>query len=148
MKRILVSLIFSVLLLLPVGAQERAVREAAPQDLVKSLEMPLFWENDRTLVLYSGTMQKPSYVQEDIFTGERKQREQPQRRQAGLSDQELDEHAKNPTLSPDGTQVAFTLNNDLYSKELATGKLIRHTYDGSPTVLNGWASWEIGRAHV
>jgi dipeptidyl-peptidase-4 len=141
MKRILVSLIFSVLLLLPVGAQERAVREAAPQDLVKSLEMPLFWENDRTLVLYSGTMQKPSYVQEDIFTGERKQREQPQRRQAGLSDQELDEHAKNPTLSPDGTQVAFTLNNDLYSKELATGKLIRHTYDGSPTVLNGWASW-------
>ncbi|HQB24272.1 MAG TPA: DPP IV N-terminal domain-containing protein, partial [Bacteroidales bacterium] len=120
MKRILVSLLFSVLLLLPVGAQERAVREAAPQDLVKPLEMPLFWENDRTLVLYSGTMQKPSYVQEDIFTGERKQREQPQRRQAGLPDPELDEHAKNPTLSPDGTQVAFTLNNDLYSKELAT----------------------------
>ena len=49
MKRILVSLIFSVLLLLPVGAQERAVREAAPQDLVKSLEMPLFWKTTEPL---------------------------------------------------------------------------------------------------
>jgi dipeptidyl-peptidase-4 len=48
---------------------------------------------------------------------------------------------KNPTLSPDKTQVAFTKNNDLYSIDIASGKETRYTNDGSDVIYNGWASW-------
>ena len=48
---------------------------------------------------------------------------------------------KNPTLSPDGKQVAFTHNNDLYSVDIAGSKKTRYTTDGSDVIYNGWASW-------
>lgn len=48
---------------------------------------------------------------------------------------------KNPTLSPDGSQVAFTHNNDLYSIDINSGTEVRYTNDGSDVIYNGWASW-------
>ena len=48
---------------------------------------------------------------------------------------------KNPTLSPDGNDVAFTREADLYSVELSSGKETRYTTDGSDVVYNGWSSW-------
>lgn len=48
---------------------------------------------------------------------------------------------KNPTLSPDGNKVAFTISNDLYVVDVATAKEERLTNDGSDVVYNGWASW-------
>jgi len=48
---------------------------------------------------------------------------------------------KNATLSPDGRYVAFTRNNDLYAVEVATGKEIRYTSDGTDVIYNGWSSW-------
>jgi dipeptidyl-peptidase 4 len=48
---------------------------------------------------------------------------------------------KNPTLSPDGTKVAFTRKNDLYVIDIATGKEDRLTTDGTDLIYNGWASW-------
>src|SRR5690606_13594574 len=51
------------------------------------------------------------------------------------------EPEKNPLLSPDGNCVAFTRNNNLYAIELATGREIQFTYDGSDLILNGYASW-------
>ena len=48
---------------------------------------------------------------------------------------------KNPTLSPDGKQAAFTRNNDLYSINIITGTETRYTTDGSGVIYNGWASW-------
>lgn len=48
---------------------------------------------------------------------------------------------RNPTLSPDKSQVAFTRNNDLYSIDVASGKETRYTTDGSSVIYNGWASW-------
>ncbi len=48
---------------------------------------------------------------------------------------------KNPILSPDGIQVAFTRNNDLYSIDINSGVEIRYTTDGSDVIYNGWASW-------
>jgi len=48
---------------------------------------------------------------------------------------------KNPTLSPDGKYVAYTRENDLYAVEVASGKEIRYTTDGSDVVYNGWSSW-------
>lgn len=51
------------------------------------------------------------------------------------------EGSSNPTLSPDGSRIAFTRGNDLWVAEVATGKEVRLTDDGSATILNGYASW-------
>ena len=47
----------------------------------------------------------------------------------------------NLTYSPDGSKMAYTVNNDLYVKDVATQAEMRITDDGSETVLNGYASW-------
>lgn len=47
----------------------------------------------------------------------------------------------NLTWSPDSTRYAFTRDNDLYVHEVADGKDVRITCDGSETILNGYASW-------
>lgn len=51
------------------------------------------------------------------------------------------EEEKTPILSPDGKKVAFTRDHDLYVIDLAGGAEQRLTFDGSETILNGWASW-------
>lgn len=48
---------------------------------------------------------------------------------------------KNPTFSPDGRKIAYTLNNDLYYVDIESQNEIRLTFDGSETLYNGWASW-------
>lgn len=52
---------------------------------------------------------------------------------------EVDE--QNPTLSPDGKYVAFTRKSNLYSIEVATGKEVQYTNDGTDVIYNGWSSW-------
>ena len=47
----------------------------------------------------------------------------------------------NPTYSPDSTHIAFTRGNDLWLKEVASGKETRLTEDGTETIMNGYASW-------
>jgi dipeptidyl-peptidase-4 len=51
------------------------------------------------------------------------------------------EGAVNPVLSPDSAYVAFTRRNDLYTVRLADRKETRLTFDGSDSLLNGYASW-------
>ena len=51
------------------------------------------------------------------------------------------EEAVNLTYSPDSTMLAFTRANDLWVADIATGKETRLTWDGSETVMNGYASW-------
>ncbi|NNV56080.1 S9 family peptidase [Limnovirga soli] len=48
---------------------------------------------------------------------------------------------KNATLSPDGSKVAFTRNNDLYVIDIATDTETRLTSDATDVIYNGWASW-------
>jgi dipeptidyl-peptidase-4 len=48
---------------------------------------------------------------------------------------------KNPTFSPDGKKVAYTMNNDLYYVDIEKQEEVRLTFDGSETLYNGWASW-------
>jgi len=48
---------------------------------------------------------------------------------------------KNAEHSPDGKWVAFTRANNLFAKELSTGKEIQFTHDGSPDIYNGYAVW-------
>ncbi len=47
----------------------------------------------------------------------------------------------NPTLSPDGSHVAYTKKNDLYSVSIADQKETRLTFDGTDLIMNGYASW-------
>ena len=49
--------------------------------------------------------------------------------------------AVNLTYSPDSTRLAFTRENDLWVADIATGEEKRLTFDGSETVMNGYASW-------
>ena len=44
-------------------------------------------------------------------------------------------------FSPDGKQVAFVSDNDLYSTTLATGVTRRLTTDGSADIINGTTDW-------
>ncbi len=51
------------------------------------------------------------------------------------------EDAVNLTYSPDSTKLAFTRANDLWVADIATGTETRLTFDGTETVMNGYASW-------
>lgn len=48
---------------------------------------------------------------------------------------------QNPTLSPDGSRVAFTRKSNLYSIEVGSGNEIQYTSDGTDVIYNGWSSW-------
>jgi len=47
-----------------------------------------------------------------------------------------------PTFSPDGTKIAFGLNNNLYVKDLSSGKITQFTFDGLKNkIINGITDW-------
>ena len=48
---------------------------------------------------------------------------------------------EDPRLSPDGTQVAYRTENDIYVLSIAGGKPRRLTFDGSATLWNGRLDW-------
>jgi dipeptidyl-peptidase-4 len=48
---------------------------------------------------------------------------------------------QNPTFSPDGTKIAYTMAGNLFVFELTQKKPIQLTQDGSQDILNGYASW-------
>jgi dipeptidyl-peptidase-4 len=47
----------------------------------------------------------------------------------------------NPRLSPSGTWVAYTRENNLFAYDLEHGLEHQYTSDGSDVILNGYASW-------
>ena len=49
--------------------------------------------------------------------------------------------AVNLTYSPDSTKLAFMRANDLWVVDIASGKETRLTWDGTNTIMNGYASW-------
>ena len=44
-------------------------------------------------------------------------------------------------FSPDGSRVAYVRHNDLFTQDLATGRITRLTKDGSATCINGTSDW-------
>lgn len=53
-----------------------------------------------------------------------------------------DKRIQEPTFSPDGTQVAYVYENNLYAKEIATGKVTQITFDGKKnSIINGLTDW-------
>src|SRR5260370_20461591 len=51
------------------------------------------------------------------------------------------EAERDPKLSPDGRQIAFRRQQNLYTLDIASRKETRLTHDGSPTLLNGQLDW-------
>jgi dipeptidyl-peptidase-4 len=45
------------------------------------------------------------------------------------------------TISPDSSRVAYVRANNLYVEELATGKILQLTTDGSADIINGTSDW-------
>lgn len=53
-----------------------------------------------------------------------------------------EEKIQEPTLSPDGSKVAYGLNNNLYVKDLSSGKVTQITSDGIKNkIINGITDW-------
>ncbi len=44
-------------------------------------------------------------------------------------------------FSPDGNKAAYVVRNDIYVEDLTDGKVIRLTFDGSGTIINGNFDW-------
>ncbi len=53
-----------------------------------------------------------------------------------------DDLVQEPTLSPDGTKIAYGFENNLYVKDLASGKVDQITRDGEKNkIINGITDW-------
>ncbi|MBO6880673.1 S9 family peptidase [Winogradskyella sp.] len=53
-----------------------------------------------------------------------------------------DDLVQEPTLSPDGTKIAYGFENNLYVKDLASGKVNQITTDGEKNkIINGITDW-------
>ena len=115
--------------------------QAAPTGITQSLPIISKWIDDNQFV-ETRRGEGRSFVSElvNVKTGARK----PYQEAAEPSTRpnlKLDKEAKNPTWSPDGKWVAYTLKNNLYVREAATGKETQLTGDGSDLIKNGYASW-------
>ena len=105
-------------------------------------EVPKAWKwvsNDEVLFSYDGTYADSLAFSVNARTGARR---------TGVCSPEKyssfpirPEGAVNLTYSPDSTMLAFTRGNDLYVAQIASGKELRLTHDGSDVILNGYASW-------
>lgn len=132
MKKIL-YLTLAFLLICPVGKAQLA------QDDSTQLPLPTIygWQDNRHYVIVKKNLanQKWEAFSTHVNTGKETKVQRPERK----TPQPVKETT--PRFSPDGKWMAFTKENDLYAKNLATGKEIRYTHDGSETILNGYASW-------
>jgi len=107
-----------------------------PQGIVGQAVAPMVFDDNRTLIYREGQ----EFLKYDLRKGTSEpfpfiQPQRPSRLE------ELVPGWKNPTFSPDSTKIAYTLDNDLYTINPKTKKIIRHTFDGSELNLNGYASW-------
>ncbi|MBC9797739.1 S9 family peptidase [Sinomicrobium weinanense] len=61
---------------------------------------------------------------------------------SGKTQKIADHKIQEPTFSPDGKKVAFVYKNDIYIKDLETGKTDQITNDGEKNkIINGIADW-------
>ena len=44
-------------------------------------------------------------------------------------------------ISPDSTRVAYVFQNNIYSEEIVSGKIIQLTFDGNRDIINGTFDW-------
>ncbi len=130
----------------------------APKEIINPLPAQKGWAGNTHYIEYRGEGKESKPFTVDAKTGQAVPSAPAQVNEASVSIKDKDVfytdaagketrltkdtvEEKNPTLSPDGKQVAFTHNNDLYSVDISGGKKIRYTSDGSDVIYNGRASW-------
>lgn len=107
-----------------------------PDGIVNPTPFPMQFTQNNQLLFSEGR----AFYTYDLDKGLRKEYNYKPKMSAASFD-ELVQGWKNPTLSPDSTMIAYTLDNDLYSINVRTKQITRHTYDGTDLILNGYASW-------
>lgn len=144
MKRILLATL-ALLPVLPVQGQsalsgkrftEAELLNAFPGDIVKTAPIPLGFADDGSLT-YTVGRERFAWSPK---TGTSTPIPQKPRVKAAEIESLVPGWA-NPTWSPDSAKIAYTLDNDLYSIDVHSRKIVRHTWDGSELILNGYASW-------
>ena len=121
--------------------------KSAASDILKSLPTVDGWVDDEhyLIVQKDETDGKMKEMSVDVKTGKASVYIKPEgsdnTHQSDISNLHPGEKEKNMTPSPDRKWVAFTKDNDLFAKEVSTGKEIRFTNDGSDNVYSGYAAW-------
>lgn len=116
------------------GEKTRTILNSKDLEEIKAFSGYQFSENESKLVLgtevesiYRHSTRGIFYVY-DLQSGELKK----------ISDEKI----KEPTLSPNGEKVAYVFKNDIYVKDLSTGKITQVTTDGEMNkIINGVADW-------
>ncbi len=144
MKRFL-SVCLAVLAVLPLSGQaaltgkrftDAELLNAFPKDIVKPAPFPMGFVDGRVLRYQAG-----SEIYDYVLKDGSQSRFLPEQRRMKAANEQMVPGWVNPVWSPDSTRIAFTLNNDLYSIDVRNKHVVRHTYDGSDLILNGYASW-------
>ncbi|HXB43151.1 MAG TPA: DPP IV N-terminal domain-containing protein [Puia sp.] len=119
-------------------AYEQIFRDA-PTTISKPLPDVLRWIDDEHYLERRAENRKTSFLSVDAKTGNAVSYE-PVSTKIGVTG-DIPEDGKNPSRSPDGKWVAYTRANNLFAKEISTGKQIQFTHDGSEDISNGYAAW-------
>ncbi|MFI5152140.1 MAG: DPP IV N-terminal domain-containing protein [Chitinophagales bacterium] len=148
MRKFLFTFVFAILLFTctsPVIGQKKELSydqifKGSPSGVLRDLSTIKGWaDDDHYLIPDTSTQDKSKLISVDVQSGIAA----PYSAKAGsaLADLHLNHSEKNPTLSPDGHWVAYTRNNNLFAKELQSGKEIQFTKDGSDNIYSGYSAW-------
>ena len=144
MKRILLA-ILALALALPMQGQtalrgkrftDSELLNAFPKGIVEPAPYPMGFVDGKTFRFQAGGVMYDYSLKDGSRT-----LFPPEPRRLSAANEQLVTGWVNPTWSPDSTKIAYTLENDLYSIDVRTKQIVRHTYDGSDLILNGYASW-------
>ena len=146
MRKLALTIAASFSLLLAANAQKKEINfaqafENAPTGISQPLPQIVGWDDDAHYI-EARRGEGRSMIRElvNIKTGERKPySEEPEAVPA--INPGLPKEAKNATYSPDGKKIAYTLDNNLFVKDLTAGDTRQITSDGSSSIKNGYASW-------
>ncbi len=110
-----------------------------PAHISKSLPGITRWLDDDHYLERKDEGGKTVFVSVEAKTGNAVSYESPDTKIGAREDIPAD--AVNVEHSPDGRWVAYTKANNLFARELSTGKEIQFTHDGSQDIYNGYAAW-------
>lgn len=142
-KKIIASVFLFVCL--KVTAQQKLVsyKDAFTTNAQVFQNMPNFinWMDENTIqvVEKSNNNSTPIYYSINILTGAKTVIDAPIK--ATEQSLKLPVDAVNATKSPNNQLVAFTQNNNLFVQDLNSNTTKQLTFNGSATLLNGYASW-------
>ncbi len=120
-----------------------------PEGITNPVPMVTGWADKNTVTLAERNGREYKFFNYNIKTGVKTPVENSPREIAPVPEQmkkfqseAVAKTAKNPTLSPDKSKVAFTdKENNLCVWDAATSQVKKLTTDGTNVIMNGYASW-------